>query len=194
MKISHFIFFIAYILLAYWLLIGQFHHKNDSPQTPLPATHKIQPIPSHPPIKGQPIVMMDSEATLLLALQQAKEMNQIAEKLQTKKNLALKAAKIDLRLAQNKYKKCLDISSEEDISSIKALEQAQIEVEKATDTFEEAQLEYNAVMSLPVYTSEMDNPIVRQAMEQSRKAFWNWTWGIFKDFKLSVASYRGYGS
>jgi membrane fusion protein (multidrug efflux system) len=184
---------IGYFFLAYWLLVGQFYQTHNNAYISGNIVKIFADNPGHVStvlveentlvVKGQPIAMIDgaaayfklknAEETLVNAIKQAKEMNQVANQLQNKSKTTLKNAENELMVSQKKYKASLEAYSNQ-LLSLEAMQQAQISVEKASDTLEEARLEDNAAASLPIYQSLVDAPLVHEAMDQLRLAYLNW--------------------
>jgi membrane fusion protein (multidrug efflux system) len=188
-----FSFFMGYFLLAYWLLIGQFNQISESayvsgdivnilPQNKGYLTNLLVK-ENELVIKGQPVATVDrpaaylklknAEMQLVETIKQANEMNKMTIELQNKVKLVLQTAEHNLFLSQKKYKEYLDSYSKHTLP-LQIVEQAQIAVEKAADTLEDIRLEYKVKLSIPVYHSMAENPMVNNAMAQLRFAYLNW--------------------
>jgi membrane fusion protein (multidrug efflux system) len=189
--LSLFFLFLGFIILAYWLLIGQFY-KNSENAYVTGNPIRISPLISGQlteifvkenelVIKGQPIATIDkanayitlkkAEANLSASTIKVIEMHQFTNELQSRAQTALKIAENNLKKAQELYKHYLDTKQD---NLIEKLKQAQISVEKAADSFEEANLEYNAAMSLPIDSDIYQNPIMIESINQFRIAYLNW--------------------
>lgn len=186
-----FFLFLGYFILAYWLLAGQFYKKTEHAYVS-GYLIKISPLiqgritdilvnENELVVKGQAIATLDkantyirlkeAETNLSASIKKVMEIYQVTNELQSRAKTALKNAENNLKKSQQTYKSYLDAEQKDTINKLK---QAQIAVEKATDSFEEATIEYNDAMSLPINGDIYQNPIVIEAINQLRTAYLNW--------------------
>jgi membrane fusion protein (multidrug efflux system) len=186
-----FFLFLGYFILAYWLLVGQFYKKTEHAYVS-GYLIKISPLiqgritdilvnENELVVKGQAIATLDkantyirlkeAETNLSASIRNVMEIYQVTNELQSRAKTTLKNAENNLKKSQQTYKSYLDTEQKDAINKLK---QAQIAVEKATDSFEEATIEYNDAMSLPINGDIYQNPIVTEAINQLRTAYLNW--------------------
>jgi membrane fusion protein, multidrug efflux system len=190
-----FFLFLGYVILAYWLLVGQFYQTNEHGYvnghvikiSPLIQGHITEVLVNENElvIKGQPIAIIDkanayitlraAEDNLSASTKKVIEIDQITDELQLGAKTALVHAENHLKQTQEIYKHYLDAKNE---NVIEQLKQAQISVEKAADSLEDAALAYHAAMSLPMDLDIYQNPIMIESINQLRAAYLNWLGSI----------------